>query len=344
MRKRFLSLLLTALAVVSLTACGAEKPAVKTVYAMDTVMTLTAYGKNAEEAVAAAEEELYRLDQLLDRFAENSELAAINANAGAPTGVSDELAELIALSRHISEKTLGAFDPTVAPVMDAWGFGGESPRVPTQPELEVLLSTIGAARIAISYEDRHRVTIGSAQALDLGGIAKGYAGGCVKEIFEKYGCTGVIDLGGDVMLAGKKTDGKDWRVAVKDPNDPSDFLGTLTLSDCAVVTSGIYERNFTEDGVLYHHIIDPATGRPAESGLVSATVVCADGAYADALSTAAFVLGARDAVSLCDRFGTETPLLELLLVTDDGRVLCTAGLDGIFEPNTESGYLYEQLS
>ena len=233
MRKRFLSLLLTALTVVSLTACGAEKPAVKTVYAMDTVMTLTAYGKNAEEAVAAAEEELYRLDQLLDRFAENSELAAINANAGAPTGVSDELAELIALSRHISEKTLGAFDPTVAPVMDAWGFGGESPRVPTQPELEVLLSTIGAARIVISYEDRPRVTIGSAQALDLGGIAKGYAGGCVKEIFEKYGCTGVIDLGGDVMLAGKKTDGKDWRVAVKDPNDPSDFLGTLTVAPCA---------------------------------------------------------------------------------------------------------------
>lgn len=342
--KRLFSLLLAAMTLFSLTACGSVKGTTKTVYAMDTVMNLTAYGKDAETALGEAEFELYRLDRMLDRFTEDGEVNAINANAGKPTGVSDELAALVALAQHISDNVSGAFDPTIAPVMDAWGFGGSEFRVPTQPELDALLTRVGAAQIVVSYEDRPRVTVGATQALDLGGIAKGYAGDCVKAILEKHSCTGVIDLGGDVTLVGRKSDGSDWRVAVKDPNEPSAFLGTLAASDCAVVTSGVYERNFTENGILYHHIIDPSTGCPAESGLVSVTVVCADGAYADALSTAAFVLGEDGAVSLCDRFATETPFLELLLVTDDGRVLYTSGLDGTFEPNTESGYTYECLS
>ncbi|MDO4813278.1 MAG: FAD:protein FMN transferase [Eubacteriales bacterium] len=342
--KRFFSLLLAALMLLSLCACGAEKSAGKVVYAMDTVMTLTAYGKDADTALGEAEFELYRLEQLLDRFTEDGEVNAINANAGKPTGVSDELAALVALAQHISDKTSGAFDPTIAPVMDAWGFGGSEFRVPTQPELEVLLPNVDADQILISYEDRPRITIGTMQALDLGGIAKGYAGDCVKSIFEKHGCTGVIDLGGDVTLVGRKSDGSDWRVAIKDPYDPSAFLGTLSASDCTVVTSGVYERNFTENGVTYHHIIDPATGCPAESGLVSVTVVCADGAYADALSTAAFVLGIDRAAALRDAFATETPLLELIFVTGDGHVLYSDGLDGILEPNTESGYTYEHLS
>ena len=145
-------------------------------------------------------------------------------------------------------------------------------------------------------------------------------------------------------LLGAKPDGSDWRVAVKDPADPSKFLGVLTAADTFVVTSGIYERGFEENGVRYHHIIDPKTGMPAESGLVSVTVVCGDGAWADALSTACFVLGEAGSLALRDTLAAEKNLrIELILVTDDGHVRYTAGLAERFEPSEEGTYVYEAI-
>lgn len=337
MRKQaavFLAILLAALAA----GCRAA-PESRTVYAMDTVMTLTAYGAEASAALSEAEEEIFRLDKLLSRFSAYGETAAVNGNAGGETAVSEEFAALTALAQRIAAQTRGAFDPTVAPAMDAWGFGSGAYRVPAEDELAALLPRIGAERIVCSDA---AVSLGEGQALDFGGIAKGYAGGRVKEIFAAHGCTGTLDLGGDVVLVGAKEDGSAWRVAVKDPNDTRSFLGTLTLSDCAVVTSGVYERYFTEHGVRYHHILDPRTARPAESGLVSVTVVCADSAYADALSTAAFVLGAEGALAVRDALKDEMPF-ELLLVTEDGRVRYTAGLDGAFRSEAGKDYVYELL-
>ena len=142
----------------------------------------------------------------------------------------------------------------------------------------------------------------------------------------------------------QREDGSDWRVAVKNPADPSKFLGVLTAADTFVVTSGIYERGFEENGVRYHHIIDPKTGKPAESGLVSVTVVCGDGAWADALSTACFVLGEAGSLALRDTLAAEKNLrIELILVTDDGHVRYTAGLAERFEPSEEGTYVYEAI-
>ena len=348
--KKALSLFLALLMLTSLTACGAPKGAAKTVYAMDTVMNLTAYGKGAEAALTEAEELLYQLDKLLDRHDEASAVTALNR------GETVENAELLALlqkAEKMRAETNGAFDPTLAPVLEAWGFGTEQPRVPSDAELAELLQNVGMEPFYTA--DGNAVTLTPGAQIDLGGIAKGYAGDCVKEIFESHGCTGVIDLGGDVVFAGTKEDGSPWRIAVKDPNKPSDFLGTLSANnECAVVTSGIYERNFTENGVTYHHIIDPATGKSAQSGLVSVTVVCGDAASADALSTALFVMGTDAAEKLCRKaFSTalysnhpflERTLFSYILVTDDGRVLYSNGLSDDFTPNTESGYTYECLS
>ena len=309
MTKRMLTAVLTVALALSLTACGGgeqqEMGETRTVYTMDTVMNLTAYGESASAALDAAEETLRTLDAKLDRHDETSTVSALNRDG---TVEDAELAQLTDIARTIGELSGGAFDPTVAPVMDAWDFTGDA-------------------------------------QLDLGGIAKGYAGDAVRTVLAEFGVTSaVIDLGGDVGLLGAKPDGSDWRVAVKDPADPSKFLGVLTAADTFVVTSGIYERGFEENGVRYHHIIDPKTGKPAESRLVSVTVVCGDGAWADALSTACFVLGEAGSLALRDTLAAEKNLrIELILVTDDGHVRYTAGLAERFEPSEEGTYVYEAI-
>ena len=162
---------------------------------------------------------------------------------------------------------------------------------------------------------------------------------------EEEGVTSAtLDLGGDVFVMGRKSDGTDWRIAVKNPADTESYLGVVSAADKFIVTSGVYERYFEENGVRYHHIIDPKTGSPAESGLVSVTVLCENGAWADALSTACFVLGADGALALRNALSAQGTDFELILVTDDDRVLYTGGLADVFTPNDESGYLYEAIA
>ena len=239
-----------------------------------------------------------------------------------------------------------AFDPTLAPMLDAWGFTKDERRVPSADELKELLSHTGCGKVALEKTaDGWTVTLLDGAQLDLGGIAKGYAADLLRAQLEKEGVTSAtLDLGGDVFVMGRKTDGSDWRIAVKDPADTESYLGIVSAADKFIVTSGVYERYFEENGVRYHHILDPKTGCPAESGLVSVTVLCENGAWADALSTACFVLGPDGALALRDDLADQGTDFELILVTDDGRVLYTDGLADAFTPNDESGYTYEALA
>ena len=320
MTKRMLTAVLTVALTLSLTACGGrtrqEMGETRTVYTMDTVMNLTAYGENASAALDAAEETLRTLDAKLDRHDETSTVSALNRDG---TVEDAELAQLTDIAQTIGALSGGAFDPTVAPVMDAWDFTGDAPRVPSDEELSALLAHVGLEKLSV---DGNTIALSDGAQLDLGGIAKGYAGDAVRTVLAEFGVTS----------------------AVKDPADPSKFLGVLTAADTFVVTSGIYERGFEENGVRYHHIIDPKTGKPAESGLVSVTVVCGDGAWADALSTACFVLGEAGSLALRDTLAAEKNLrIELILVTDDGHVRYTAGLAERFEPSEEGTYVYEAI-
>ena len=350
MKRQLAALLLTIFAL-SLTACGeaAAESETRTVYAMDTVMNLTVYGENAAAALESAEKELHTLDEaVLSRTAEGSELYALNTSNGETVecGADDILPALIETALTISDATDGAFDPTLAPVLDAWGFTKDEHRVPPAGELKELLSHTGCGKVALEKTaDGWTVTLLDGAQLDLGGIAKGYAADLLRAQLEKEGVTSAtLDLGGDVFVMGRKTDGSDWRIAVKDPADTESYLGVVSAADKFIVTSGVYERYFEENGVRYHHILDPKTGSPAESGLVSVTVLCENGAWADALSTACFVLGPDGALALRDDLADQGTDFELILVTDDGRVLYTDGLADAFTPNDESGYTYEALA
>lgn len=317
-------------------AVDAAAPLSRTVFAMDTVMNLTVYGENGAAALDAAEQELYRLDAHLARGTEGSAVYALNHEG---TIIDREAAYLLHASGSIAQATGGAFDPTVAELLDLWGFGsgaGEH-RVPTQEEIDAALANVGAKHVHI---DGEQVILDLPAQLDLGGVAKGYAGGCVEQILRGSGITSaVLDLGGDVALLGSKPVGGAWRVAIKDPAQEGAYLGVLeTEGDRFIMTSGVYERYFEENGVRYHHILDPKTGYPAHSDLVSATVICADGTWADALATACCVLGAEGALELW-KTADWTPF-DVILVTADGRVLYTC--DG-FTSQAE-GYTYERVA
>lgn len=336
--------------MLSLTACGAES-AERQVFAMDTVMVLSAQDGKDEAAVDQAEEEILRLEACLSRTRADSDVSRINENGTAATGgISAETEELLRAAVEYGEATDGAFDITVAPVMDAWGFTGDSYRVPSQAELDGLLAQVDSSRIVLTEEPE--VSLGEGQAVDLGGIAKGYTSDLVERVFRANGVeSGSVSLGGNVFVLGTKTDGSDWRVGIRDPRNENALAVVLPLRDAYAITSGGYERYFEEGGTTYHHIIDPATGYPADSGLLSVTVVAAangpeaagagNGTMCDAFSTALFVMGEEKALEFWRSSGYE---FELVLVTADGRVVITAGLADRFEKVEDSGYTYETVS
>lgn len=322
MKRLFISGLLVA--ALMLAGCGvqtsAEGPSqTREVYAMDTVMTLEAYGQNADAALDEAVAEIERLDALWSIASSDGEIARLNAEKQI-TASADTLA-LLTRAKEISAATDGLFSTTIAPLMEAWGFTSGDYRVPDEAELSALLAHVDDEEIAISDST---ITIPADAKVDLGGIAKGFTSARVMEIFRENGVeNGILSLGGNVQALGTKPDGSLWRVGLQDPADERALFATLELADKAVITSGAYERNFEQDGIVYHHIIDPRTGYPAESGLSSVTIVSDDGTLADGLSTALFIMGKEAAVEF---WRSRRDDFDMVLLADDGAVTVSAGI------------------
>lgn len=323
----------TVACVVLLSSCsGGEQTArstqstdevTRTVYAMDTAMLLKAYGENAEAALDDAETEILRLDDMLRRGNPESEIYKVNTEKSAE--VSEDTAELVSDALEICASTEGVFDISIAPVMDLWGFYTTDYRVPSDSELSQYLPTVNYKNISV---DGSRISVDGGSQLDLGGIAKGFLSGRIMDIFRENGVeSGIISLGGNVQTLGKKPGGGEWRVAIQNPDDNDTYIGAVSAENKAVITSGGYQRFFEQDGITYHHIIDPETGYPAQSGVKSVTIVSDNGTLADGLSTALFVMG-------LDR-GTEYwrshEDFDVIFMTDDNRIYITQGLEDIFE-------------
>ncbi len=354
--KRFLAAVFCMALFCSLTGCKSTGESSAEFYAMDTTMNVTAYGTGAKSAVSETQAKVDRLEALLSRTRSDSEVSAINSGAAdAPVAVSIETAGLLNAAWSYSHTTNGAFDITIAPVVSAWGFTTDHYQVPTQPALDALLNAVDYTGVLVEgiSSSSARVTLRKGQAVDLGGIAKGYASDCVEAILAENGVErAMASLGGNIYVRGTKPDGSAWRVGVQDPDRSGGFVGVLSLSDAFAVTSGGYQRYFEQDGKRYHHIIDPATGYPAESGLTSVTIVAdgnktetpntpGNGTMCDAFSTAMFVMGEEKAAEFW-RSGAYN--FQMVLVTEDGRVLVTDGLADKFEQEDGSGYAYETIS
>ena len=303
-----------------------DNEASKDIFAMDTYMTVTAYGEKAQDAVDAAEAEIERLDTLLSTGNADSEIVKLNEQKSAT--LSEDGGYLVKRALELNKETDGAFDIAIYPVMEAWGFPIQDFRVPSADELTGLLKHVDAAKISYDKDTREISFEDDQMKIDLGGIAKGYTSSRIMDIFKENGITsGLVNLGGNVQALGTKTDGSNWRVAVQSPDDTEDYLGVLSIQDKAVITSGGYERYFEQDGVTYHHIIDPKTGYPAENGLVSVTIVSSDGTLADGLSTSLFIMGEEKAAEFWKVHSNE---FEAIFATDDGTIYVTEGLKDSF--------------
>ena len=299
------------------------KESSKTVYAMDTVMDISAYGSDTETVLNAAEKEIMRLDNLLRRKSADSEVYKINELKSA--AVSSDTSEMIKKALDISKSTDGAFDITIAPVMDLWGFYTKEFNVPDESELKDALSRVNYNNIAV---DGNSVSISENSEIDLGGIAKGFLSDRIIQIYRENGIkSGIVSLGGNVQTLGKKPDGKLWRVAIQNPDNEGAYIGVLSVEDMAVITSGGYQRYFEKDGITYHHIINPNDGFPANNGLKSVTVVSESGTFADGLSTAFFVMGLQKSIDYWKSYDG----FNIIMLTDNDEIYITEDLKGIFE-------------
>ncbi len=341
--------IVSALAVISLVSVLAwgcafpgEKIYTSTIFAMDTVMELQIAGK--KDYTPEAEEYIRRLEKELSVTDSESEIAVVNENGEGR--LSEEVGNILQRALDVCERTGGALDITIYPVLKAWGFTTGEYRVPSDGELAELLYSVGYRKVVlergVSPDSEDEADMGSGahvilpdgMEIDLGSVAKGYTGTAVSDMLREKGVEhALINLGGNVQCIGGKPGGDPWKVAIKSPfpDSASGMIGVMDADDVAIITSGGYERYFEDNGKRYWHILNPTTGKPAESGLVSVTIVGKDGLLCDGLSTALFVEGLDKAIEeykISDDF-------EAIFVTEDREVYVTEGIADKFVLSSE---------
>ncbi len=313
----------------------APKPYKETQFLMDTIIEITAYGPNAEEAVKAAFTEFKRLHDITNNFDANSQVAKVNQMAGREKVVVDpDFILMVKRSNELSDKLDGVFDVTIGPLTDLWGIGRKGEYVPSQADIAKRLPLVNYRLVEIDPANNTVYLPKAGMMLDLGGIAKGYATDKAIEALKSNGVkSALINAGGDVRVIGLKPDGKPWRIGVQDPRNPDGISAKLELTDWDTMeTSGDYQRYFIKDGVRYSHILDPRTGwQPKE--VSSVTMVMNNSGDGDILGTAIFVLGVDKGLELLKQF----PGNEAIVVTIDGRIIVTPGLEGKVEIGKEKG-------
>lgn len=321
-------LLLSLLLAVSFTLVGCkvkqEENTKKTseLYALDTIITLTAYGDNADKAISAAKDEIFRLDKLLSVTNSESDIYKLNNAKGEAVTVSDETYALLQSAKEISLATKGSFDVTIYPVLTLWGFTTGDYNVPAQDEILEALSKVSADNIVL--ESGNTAQLKNGAMCDLGGIAKGFIADKAAKAMTDAGLeSGIISLGGNVKTIGTKPSGESWSIGIQNP-DKSGYFATVKTEEASLITSGGYQRNFTENEVTYHHIIDPSTGYPSKSDAVSVTIIGGDGALCDALSTAIFIGGSDYAAKI----HSKRENFEYIILTKDKEVIASKNLEG----------------
>ena len=291
--KRVAAVFLCVAGILTLTACGSVNREQRQVVAMDTVMTLTAYGKNASAGLDAAASVIHSMNGELDPELPTSTTYAINHANGSAVVVNAQTAKMLSTAKTVYDQSDGALDLSIYPVVKIWGFTNRRYYVPTYEELAMKLAQ---------------------RAYD-------------KMVLTSYPATGsysvIFPAGTEISFGGK------WTVAIQDPNNTANWVGTVNVGETAVVTSGGYQRFFEFDGNVYHHIINPQSGNPVSNSLLSVTIICEDGTMADALSTAMFVLGESRALNYWRQYGG----FEMIMINKSNQIICTKGLIDTFKQN-----------
>lgn len=324
-------------------ASCSEPKDVKSFQAMNTFMTVQSFGKDSEKANQAVMEKILELENQISTTKESSLIYKLNSSNGQSVSFDNDTYALIKFGVLMGIMTDGALNIALYPVISAWGFTNENYRVPSDEEIASLLKKTDFTKIHFETEtdfenepSAQKIRLEDGMMIDLGAIGKGYAGDLAAEILKENGINcALMDFGGNIQAVGTKIDGSDWNIGIKNPwmNGGTEAGGSGTVGgavagvkirDQAVITSGGYERFFADEtGHKYIHIFDGKVGRPVESGIASVTIISTSGLYADALSTALFVMGTEKA---CEFWKTYKNF-EMIILTDDEEIFYTDGLE-----------------
>jgi FAD:protein FMN transferase len=337
MKRKICTIAACLLFILPLSACSntnnsaSNQPYEKSFTAMDTVMQLRAFGPNGQKAVDESEKRLYELDNMASTTVTTSDVSKINNAAGKSyVKVHPEIIKMIEASQKYSKISNGLWDITVGPLVNLWGIGTDNERKPSDAEIKAKLPLIGYNKISINEKDNSVMLMQPGMAIDLGGIAKGFAADEILKIYKKYKIqNGLIDLGSSSIYGvGKNASGNPWSIGLKHPrsDDSSNYLGIIKISNEGISTSGDYERYFIKDGKRYHHILNPSTGYPVDNGIMSVTVVIDDsvpdnGMLADILSLTVFELGPKKGIDLINSI----PKVSCSVTTTDYKVYTSSG-------------------
>lgn len=339
-KRNALIAVILALIIISQTGCGTEEPVSDSQYHLDTQCDITIRDMNEEDARRALEGafgEISRLEKLVSRTVSGSDVDRINHAEGRAVAISPETASIIEEGLEIGELSGGRFDITIGRVSSLWDFKSDNPAVPDASDLKAAAATVDSRQVSL---EGNRVRLKNPEAaIDLGGIAKGFIADQITDYLQEQGVTSaVVNLGGNVEVLGEKSPEEPFVIGIERPySDRTELIGTVSVSDQTVVTSGVYERKFEQDGVLYHHILDPATGYPVKTDLESVTIVADKGnsCLCDGLATACLMMGRASAESFFKKMQEEYPdaRLSAVFVDSSDRITCLGDLK--LEPVSE---------
>lgn len=327
-KKITLTLMSLTVLLLILTACAkenprdlADEPIERTEFLLGTIANIKVYNENSEDALDKAFERVTQLDDWFAMQKEDSEISEVNRQAGiAPVEVSEEVFRVMERALYYAEESEGAFDPTIGAMTSLWNIGQENAAVPDEDKLNDVLDVVDYSLVELDEEKQTIFLKEEGMKVDLGGIAKGYITDEAARILKKEGVnTAIIDLGGDIVVVGNSTRGETepWRVGIQDPfTERGEIMGLVELADSAIVTSGIYERNFEEDGKSYHHLLDPETGYPFDNNISGISIIADNAMDGDAIATAAFAMGVEKGLTYIN----EMAGVDIIYVTKDRKV------------------------
>jgi len=323
-----LILLIIVLALASSRGSHKEKSFQRARFLMGTLVEVTIFDEQSHSVLRAAVEDVFeeigRLEQLLGRRQKKSDIWKVNQNPDRDVDVSPEVIDVMEAARGFEKVSGGAFNVGIGQLVALWDFDGDSSAPPADEEIKSLLASLRSGEVRADRQSG-TVKVISGQAVDLGGIAKGYIIDRAASVLSARGIKNfIVNAGGDMRISGKKK-GKSWRIGLQHPRKKGEVFAHIDVEDEAtsIVTSGDYERFYLHEGKRYHHILDPSTGYPAR-GLISATIVAPDTMTADALCTAVFVLGREKGMELV----SSMPGVEGVLMEDGEKVFISRGLEG----------------
>lgn len=339
MKKKFLTIITVVVLIMNLfTGCSGirEKKVSKSGFYFDTIITITLYGTEEESYITKCFSMASKYEKMFSNSLDNTDITKINENAGKKfVTVNDETIDLLNVAIDYGRKTNGKFDVTIGNLSDLWNFSEISKNttgdnnettkdsIPSHEEIKSCLEHIDYSKIVIK---RNKVLLKDASSkIDLGGIAKGYIADKMKKYLVSEGITsGIINLGGNVLTIGQKSDNSYFSVGIQKPFDTrGNSICNLKISDKSVVSSGVYERYFTVDDKLYHHILDTTTGYPYNNGLYSVTIISDYSCDGDALSTSCFALGLENGMKLIEN----TKDTEAIFIDSDFNLYYSSGAD-----------------